>query len=814
MMRHLVSDVRFALRLLRRWPAFFATLLAIIAVGIGATTAMFSIVEALLLRPLPFPDAGQLTALRVTTPRAKSLPVSVPDFIDWKAQSSSFEKIAASAQETFGLSSQGAKPERLEGASVSGEFFQVFGTKPLLGRLLSPEDDRIGGPRVAVVSAAVWHRRFGSDPNLVSRTITLNGLSYTVIGVAAEGFRFARLNRDRADIWTPLSIKPEYPELTSSGRGWYFLHVMGRRKSGITLGQAQAELSVIAKGLEAAYPETNTAKDVRVSDLREYLVDSSRSGVWVLFVAVGLAFLVACSNIANLLLTRAEARRSEMAARAALGAAASRLMAQIVTETVVVFVIGSLGGCALANLLVELFAAAVIDRGVASAIDVQVDTVALAVTIGTCFTCGVVFGLVPALAVARVHPQAVLKETAAQTGTSHSRTTTRNALVTAQVAVAFALLAGSGLATKGFAKVASIPPGFDARNLATGRVTLPEARYGDHNRALTFFGEALSRLAARPDVEKVAASSSVPVGDAPQFAFAIEGRAPPPRGEEPSFGFHTVTPGYFQTVRIPLLRGRDFGAGDDAHGRPVVIVSQAMADRFFPGEDPMGRRLDWDLNGEQEHVWREIVGVVGDVRREGLDHPIEPDGYVPFAQNPDCREMVLTARSPRPEMLLRDLPGLVQSIDADQDVAELYVVSDRVADSIKNQRYVTFLLGAFAFAALILATLGIFGLASHTTDQRAREIGLRMALGSTSEAVVGIVMKGALRSLAFGVGAGAIGAAIIGRTLASRIPGVVAFDFAIYAAIIAVLTVACLVACLIPARRASKIAPAIALREA
>lgn len=811
-MKYLLSDVRFALRLFRRGPAFFITLLAILIAGIGATTAMFSIANSLLLKPLPYRNAEQLTMIWATQPMVNPSPVSIPDFNDWKEQATLFDKMSATNYSSFGLTSEGARPESLAGANVTGDFFAVLGLEPLRGRLLGPDDDRAGGPRVAVVSAELWHRRFGSDPSLVGRTITLGSEPYTVVGVAPEGFRYSGPFNDGCDVWTPLAVTyPNYTSAAASERGSHFLHVMGRRKPGVSLEQAQVQLTAIAKSIEAAHPESNTKVGVRLVDLHEALVGSSRTGVWVLFGAVALVFFIVCANVANLLLTRAQTRRGEMAARSALGATSSRLAGQIVTETVVVFLLGAAGGAVVARWLVELFAEGVVNEAGAATIGVSVDGTALLFSIVTCLVCGIACGLVPALSVSRIEPQAVLKESAARASIGRTQRNVRSGLVVAQVALAFALLTGGALALKAFAKTAATPPGFDPNDLATVRIVLPDAKYADDEKVAKFYRDTIARVAAQPGVESVAVNSALPMaGSNNNGSFRIEGRPVWRPGERPVLERNVITPGYFKVMRIPLLRGRDITADDRRNGRRVMLISQDAAERFFPGEDPIGHRIDLNESGVDQ--WCEIIGVVGDVRKRGLGQRVWAESYIPLEQHTEDRSMVLVARSPRAEALLAELPRLIQEIDPDQAAQSPMLMTRRVARTIGNQRYVAMMLGAFAAAALLLATLGIFGLMSYSASQRTRELGIRMALGSTPEAVIALVMKGGVRLVAAGLALGLIGALAVGRVLASRVSGVAAFDLSVVVAIPAILGVAGLLACLIPAWRAVRIPPASALR--
>lgn len=812
----LLRDVRFTFRLLQRAPGFFAALLLTLVVGIGATTAVFSIVESLLLKPLPFREPSQLTVLRVRYAGWAEGPVSLADYLDWKAQATSFEQMAAVAYDSFGLTSEGAKPERLEGANVSGDFFSLFGARALKGRLLGPEDDRPGGARVAVLSASVWQRRFAADPAIVGRGITLNGRAYSVVGIAPEGFRFSRLNVEHTDVWTPLAVtQPGYIELTTSERNYHFLHVIARMKPGVGLEQAQTKLSSVASNLELAHPETNQRKGARVVDLHEYLVGSSRARVWTLFSCAGLAFLIVCANVASLLLTRAQARRSEMALRGALGATPLRLVAQVVTETAVIFGVGAVGGAVVAALLVNAFVTNLLDAGARAAIDVGMDGWALLACIVLSLGCGLLFGLVPAIAASRIEPASVLKESSVQSGVSPSQRSARSALVVVEVTLAVMLLVASGLTAKTLAERAATPPGFNSANLATARVALPPARYPTHPQVAQFHRELLQRLDAEQGVAAVALSSSIPMagGLPPPYEIRIEGRAAfdMPTG----LGFHTVSPSYFSTMGIPLLRGRVFNELDQLHSRPVMLISQSAATQFFPGEDPIGRRIDWGFNeGEWRHVFREIVGVVADVRSRGLGAPGGSDGYVPLAQNPDNLPMTVVVRSAGPGSLLPKIPSVLQGIDASQDVANLAMMDDLIADSLKSERQLVILLGAFGVAALALAVFGVFGVVAHAAAQRTRELGIRMALGSTPEGVLWLVIKPGVLLLAGGVCLGLAGALLGGRALADQVPELATLDWMVYLATPLVLAFSGVIGCTVPAWRAATMPPAEALRRA
>jgi len=688
----------------------------------------------------------------------------------------------------------------------------MLGLKPLHGRLLDANDDRVGGPRVAVLSATVWQQHFGADPSLVGQAIMLNSEPYTVVGIAPPGFRFSGPHSTQAEVWVPFAVGfSEYQKLASNGRGDHFLSVMGRRKQGVSLDQAQAELSTIADRLATRYPDTNTKVGVIVEDLHDALVGRSRQSVWVLFAAVSLVFLVVCANVASLLLARASSRRVEMATRVALGATRVRLGVQLLTETLVVFLLGSVGGALLAHWFVDLISAGIIVKGGVSTINVSVDNVALAFSVGSCLLCGILFGLVPAFEAARVQPQAVLVESAVRAGVPRSQRTVRGLLVVAQVALAFALLVGSGLSLQAFWALSSTPPGFEPNHLATTRISLPESKYQNSDQKRAFYRDLISRVSAQPGVTSVAANSYLPMaGWNNNGSFQIQARPAWPAGSRPVLERNFVTPGYFRTMGIPLMRGRDFNEADSPDSPRVMIISQATAERFFAGSDPIGQRLSWDPESDNPD-WYEIIGIVGDVRRRGLGKPIAAETYMSLMQRPR-QQTVLVARSERAEGLLPELPALVQKVDPEQAVASLRLMSDRVADSVGPQRFMAGLLGGFAAVALLLATVGIFGLVSFTTSQRTRELGIRMALGSTPSAALRLVMRGGLRLLGVGLALGLFGAIAVGQALANRIAAVQPFDMLVYGLTPLILAAVGTAACLVPAWRAVRIPPATALR--
>jgi putative ABC transport system permease protein len=809
-MRALFANVHFTLRLVRRSPGFYALILALLTAGIGATTAMFSVAESVLLEPLPYPDPEDLTEVdRFELGERTS--VSAANFLDWRAQGTTFEQMAAVATGRMSLSSEGTLPVSVEAAEVTGDFFPMFRLKPLLGRFFGPDDDRPGAPLVCVIGAELWKTQFASDPGIVGRTITLNSRPYTIVGVAPRGFSFASSNDRHVAMWKPYFGKQtaeQYVQEIDGARGLNTLAVTGRRRHGVSLAEAQAQMTAVAKNLEVAYPAYDAKTGVVLRDLHDALVGDRSHSIWMLLADVLLVFVVISANVASLILARAQVRRGELVTRAALGASSSALVLQLVTETLVLFGLGSLLGSAVAWALVDTLASHLFGRtSIEGALTVRTDLAALGAGVATSLLFGLAAGVGPALVTARVDPAIVLKQTSVRAGVHRSQAAVRALLVVTQLAVAFALLTGSVLTVKAFVRLLSTPPGFDGRDVATAVVDLPNRKYGSEDKVRDFSRRALRAMGDLPGVESVALTTSLPMSNSSQgLTFSIEGRPPFPQGDAPPLGINFVSPGYFATMRIPILQGRAFTAEDTEASRPVMLISKKAADRHFPGENPIGQRIEYG-----DGVWREILGVVGDVRKEGLGLEPSREGYTPFAQTPDGR-IFFAVRTKTPEAVLAALPRLVQSLDPELAVSELETMEARTAGTASESRDMAFLLGAFALAALVLATLGLFGLVSYTTAERTRELGIRLALGSPPEAVVGLVIRSAMKLVLVGLGIGAVLSVWVARQVAAIVPGATAFDPAVVAPIPLVLGVAGLVASLLPALRAVRTPPASALR--
>jgi putative ABC transport system permease protein len=662
-------------------------------------------------------------------------------------------------------------------------------------------------------TTTLWHDRFASDPSLVGRVVRFNGDDYTVVGVAPEGFSFGGSLTAPVDVWSPLAATSTEYARYASDRGERFLRVIGRRRGDVSQASAQAEMSAIDARIARLSPSTNTNLDVSVRELHGEMVKKARSGILVLFAAVGLVFLVVCANVANLLLTRGAARRSEVAIRAALGATRRRLITQLLTETVVIFLVSATAGLVLARWLLDRLVGILPLGGVARALGVRMDGTAFLACVGISLFFGLIFGLVPAVVSSRVEPEVALKQTASRAGSSRSHHLVRGALVVSQVALAFALLVGAGLAIRAFTSLNDTSPGFAVVDRVTATVSLSPTRYPDDHSTHDFIRRLLSLLEAQSGVTSAAVNATLPFsGSNTSSSFEIEGRPPFPNGESPDVERNIVTADYFATMGMPLLRGRNFSASDKEGGRPVLVVTRNMAERFFPGEDAVGHRIDWGEAADGSRKWREIIGVVGNVHRFDLSTAPEPEVFELVDQWSDVRNFSLVVHSPRGAQLLHELPDLVQHVDSDEAVSRGTTLHELVASSLELQRSLTVLLALFAGAALVLATLGVFGLVSYSTAQRTRELGIRMALGSTPEAVVALVVRSGLSLLGLGLSLGLVAALLVGRLLASHLADIPAFDLTVYGAVPLLLMATGVLACLVPALRAVRIPPAVALR--
>jgi putative ABC transport system permease protein len=798
------QDCRYGARMLRKNAGFTVVAVLVLALGIGANTSLFSIVNAVLLRPLPFPDAERIVwfdginlARGITASNMSSA-----DYKDWQQQAGVFDSMAAYVTGSANLSDEGAEPERVPRVSVTAGFFQTIGIGPALGRALSREDEAQGAEDVALLSHAIWQRRFGASPSVIGNRIMMNGRPVTIVGVMPEGFDYPR----QSQLWVPLK-----PERSAEKRDNRYLNVLARLKPGVSVEEAEAQVGLISDRLGQQYPETNGGWSVRLTRLHERTVRDVRTSLLLLLGAVGFVLLIACANVANLLLARAASRRREIALRTALGAGRLRVVRQLLTESLLLAALGGVAGLLLSLLLTDLLVA-ISPANLPRLNEVGMDWRVLGFTAGVVCVVGLLFGLAPALQSSRTDLNEALKEGSRGSSEGRARNRVRAALVVSEVALSLLLLVGAGLLIRSFLLLRSVDAGFDPENVLTMRVSLPSSRYEEPQQRVTFFRELTRRVEALPGVEADGAAISLPLGGTTLSvgrAFVREGN---PLAAEHALdaGYIVTTPGYIRTMRIPLRAGREFTDGDAAETTPVALINESLARRMFPGEDPIGKRLTaW----RDERFAREIVGVVADVKMDQMGDEGEPQVYVPLAQNATWGSLSVAVRTTvEPEALVSAVRGAVLAIDKTQPVYDIKTMEDVRSASVANRRLVVLLFGVFAGLALLLAVVGIYGVLSYAVAQRTHEIGIRVALGAQRSDVLRLVVGQGMRLVILGVLIGIAGALVVTRLLESLLFGVSATDPATFAVVAAVLSFVALLACYIPARRATRVDPLVALR--
>jgi putative ABC transport system permease protein len=810
----LLQDMRYGIRMLMKNPGFTIIAVVTLALGIGANTAIFSVVNAELLRPLPFRESGRIVSVATANSRMHTSngSTSYPDFVDWRAQNQVFEKMAVYTDTTFTLTGQ-ENSAHLEGASVSADTFDLLGVSPELGRTFQPEEDE-PNHHVAIISDRLWKQQFGGDPKIIGRVITLDNEGYTVIGVMPADFRYP-LQREPEAIWSTMSPIRESSDDSSpitQQRGAHFLSCIARLRPGVTLAQAQAAMDVIASSLSKQYPDSNKYIGVHLSSEQERLTGAIRPALLVMMIAVGLVLLIACVNVANLLLARATTRGREIAIRTAMGAARTRVVRQLLTESLLLAIFAGVLGTALAfwgsDVLVRLSPENLPRVG-----EIRIDGWALAFTASLSLLTGILFGLAPALQSTHSNIVEALKEGALSTTAGRSRHGLRSSLVIVEMALALILLVSAGLLIRSLIRLQNVNPGFDAHNVMTAALDLPDAKYPDPKK-VEFSRELISELQALPGVQSAAGIFPLPMsGDEIRTSFQIEGR-PVAKSEEPRTSIRSATPNYFGTMRIPLLQGRDFTDRDDAARSLVVVVNQAFARQFFPGENPIGKhiRLGIPKYGDEKPL-REIVGVVGNVKFEDLTAEWMPESYIPFAQLQLFGSLTIVVRSAKdPEGLAKPIASVVQSIDKDLPTYAPKTVEQYLNGTIAVPRFNTFLLAIFAALAMLLTAVGLYGVISYTVAQRTHEIGIRMALGAQPGDMLRLVVGQGMRLALLGVGLGLVAALGLTRFLSSLLFGVSSTDPVSFAVVVVMLFAVVLLACYIPARRAMRVDPMVALR--
>jgi putative ABC transport system permease protein len=804
MIAALWQDLRFGARMLLKQPSFTLIAVLTLALGIGANTAIFSIVNAVLLRPFPYKEPERLVILRENISGGVNSSVSYPNFADWRAQSALCDSIVAvRVNESFNLTGVG-EPERLQGRLVSAEFFSTLGIKPLAGRDFLPEEDRPGATPAAILSYEFWQRRFGADLSIIGRQLSLNDQSFTVVGVAPPNFQFGM----DADVTVPIGLQAERFRARGADPG--VRPVVARLKPGVSEQQAEAELNMIAARLEQQYPESNKERRVRVTPLHETFVGAVRQPLLILLGAVGLVLLIACANVANLLLVRSSARQKELAVRVALGASRGAIIRQLLTESVLLAALGAALGVLLAFWGASLIAAQ-LPEGVPRLDEARVDALVLVFTLAVSLLTGLLFGLAPALQASRPNLSEGLKE--GERGSSGRRHWLRSVLVIGEVALTLTLLVGAGLLIQSFRRVLDVDPGFNPRNLLMMQVSVNNP---DGQQIANFFEQLYQKVRDLPGVKAVAVSNGLPFGVANRPIFFIEGR--PDQENKPSTIRYTVSADYFQTMGIELIKGRVFNAQDTRDSPRVVIIDEALARFALPNEDPLGKRLMMSRAGPSY----EIVGVVRHVEHDSLDRqaPASAQFYTNFNQIPlqglpnNVRRInVLVRAEVEPLSLASAVRGQIAALNKDQAIFNVRTMEQVVTQSVAPRRFSMMLLTLFAVVALALASLGIYGLMSYAVTQRAREIGVRMALGAQSGAVLRLMIGQGMTLALVGVALGLVASVALTRAMKNLLFGVSATDPATFAAIALLLALVALLACWIPARRATKVDPMIALRS-
>jgi putative ABC transport system permease protein len=810
------QDLRYGLRLLMKNKGFTLIAVFTLALGIGANTAIFSVLNAVLLRPLPYDDPERLVVVWADRPIQQAqtglpdFPVTVADFVDWRNQSRVFEHMTAMEGRRMNLTG-GGEPESVVGLRASASLFPLLGARLVLGRAFLPEEDRAGADRVVVLSHGLWQQRYGADPKIIGqKIITLNNEDYTVIGVTAPDFQFPRRGEipsyfgvtTRPDLYLPTAFTPAQMSNRSEGR----MAVIARLRPGVSLQQASAEMNAIAHRLTEQYPQTNTDKGVRLAPLHQQTVGKVRTGLLILLGAVGCVLLIACANVANLLLARAAGRQKEMATRAALGASRWRVVRQLLSESLLLAISGGAAGLLLGWQGVELLLSIAPDN-LPRAQDIKLDTRVAGFTFLVSLLTGIVFGLLPALQASKIDLSVTLKE-GGRDAVGLLRRRLRGFLVVSEVALAFVLLIGAGLLIRSFARLTEVDPGLDPRGVLTMTILQPEAKYSD-GRSVTFCQQTLERVRALPGVEAAAMVKPMPLsGSHGSAAFRIEGR-PSPTEETFMAGVRIISPGFFKTFRVPLVNGRLIAESDGAKAPPVVVVNESLARIYFANEDPLGKRII--IFGGT----RAIVGVVSDVRHSALDEEAKAEIYLPMTQVPAVLTiyMPLAVRtSGDPMQMIAAVRGQVWAVDKDIPISNIETMERLMAKSVAPRRFNLLLLGAFALVGLALAGVGLYGVMSYMVTQRTREIGVRMALGAQTGDVLRLVIGEGLKLALIGALLGLGGALALTRLLKTLLFGVSATDPPTFIVIAALLIIVALLACWIPARRAASMDPLVSLR--
>ncbi len=814
------QDIRYGARMLLKNPGITIIVIIALALGIGANTAIFSVVNTVLLRPLPYHESDRLVFLNEKSPVLDEMSISYPNFTDWRNHNQSFEKIGVYNRASYNLTGVG-EAERIVTGQVSADLFSVLRVNALHGRVFTNEEDKPGGPPVVVLSYPLWQRRFGGQTSILNQPITLNNKSYTVIGIMPESYLYP----SRVEMWVPVGQLSDQPSWQSRGNH-PGLYGVARLKPGVTFEQAEADMNNVAANLEKQYPDTNTATRVRMRPLIEIFVSDVRRALWVIFGAVFFVLFIACANIANLLLARAAARKKEMAIRTAVGASRWRIARQLLTESILLSLIGGGIGLVLARWGVDLILY-VSPNAIPRSREIGLDWTVLAFTVGVSFLTGILFGLIPAIQAGDVDVHETLKETGR--GVS-GRQWLRSSLVVVEVATTLVLLIAAGLMIRSFYLLQKVNPGFSDEHLTSFSVSLPQKKYATEEQQASFYNRLLENVRALPGVESAAAASGLPLGNNGwQTSFVIDGQPVPPREQIPLMEACLVTPDYFQAMNIPVLRGRVFTDRDDrSHlaGRDLsklnenqraiaglnsIVIDEEFAKRYWPNEDPVGKRVR--LGTENDAPRLEVLGVVGRVKMESLNQNSDRvQGYFPYNQTPDNSMTVIIKGAADPNQLISSVRGAIKEIDPDQPLYSVRTMNEIRAESVAGERLNLTLLSLFAGIALVLAIVGIYGVMSYSVTQRTHEIGIRMAIGARPRDVFKMVLGQGMKLALIGVVLGLALAFALTRLMQTMLFGVEPTDKLTFAAISIMLITVALLACYLPGRRATKVEPTISLR--
>lgn len=818
-MSFLSQDLRYAFRIFRKSRGFVLIAVVALALGTGANTAIFSLVNALLLRPIGYENPDRLTMVWEKSVKRGfgQIPTSLPNFTDLRADNKSLEDLGAFTDSSFNLTGA-AEPEKITGLRVTASLLSMLGRQPFRGRLFLTGEDQPQASRVLILSHHLWQRSFGSNENLVGQTVALNGQTYTVVGIMPPDFQFpptfsatvasSKFTMPHADLWVPLT-KDAVPPVRE-GRT---LYMIGRLKPGVTAAMAQAEMNVIASRLQKEYPAVDADMEVDVIPLRQQVTGDTRPALLVLFGAVGCVLLIACANVANLLLAKASGRQKEMAVRAALGATRMRIIQQLLTESLVLSLAGGILGSIIGILAVRqllAFTPASVPKPDHIGIDGSVLLFTLLLSVFTSF----IFGLVPALQASKSDLNETLKEGGRGNSGSAKQNRVRSLLVVAEVALALMLLIGAGLMIKSFVRLQNVNPGFNPENLITLELQLPENKYDNKDRQAAFQKQAVDRLAEIPGVQSAGAVNYLPFsGTELNASVTIEGRPPVANANErPRAFFRDVSPKYFQAMGIPVRKGRPFADSDNKDAPPVVIINEAAARRFYSNEDPLGKRFKQG-RAESKNPWVTVVGIVGGVSHTTLGLASQPEVYLPFQQNPDAIITLVARTQSDPRGLAATVRREVSSLDKDLPVSNIKFMDEIVAGSVSQPRVYALLLSVFAGLALILAAIGIYGVMSYSVTQRTHEIGIRMALGAQRKNVLGLIIKQGMALALVGIFLGLIVSLALTRVLTSQLYDISSTDPVTFSLISLILMLVAVIACYVPAWRATKVDPMIAVRH-